>query len=96
MTTDALAWVALLVDGRLVRGEGNAEVWALARDAGWAEGTARRNELRLVEAHRPDVEARLDRVWPTWRGDLEALAAAGLSPTRAGWQALQDMRRRDR
>lgn len=96
MTADALAWMALLVDGRLVRGEGNREVWTLARDAGWAEVTARRGEVRLVEAHRLDVEARLDRVWPQWRGDLEALVAAGLSPTRAGWQALQDKQRRDR
>ncbi len=96
MTADALAWMALLVDGRIVRGQGNADVWTLARDAGWVEATGRRDELRLVEPHRLDVEARLDRLWPHWRVDLEALMAAGLSPTRRGWQALQEKQRRDR
>jgi len=91
-----LAWLALLTEGRLSCGAANREVWTLAKDAGWAQVTTRSGELRLVEAHRGDVEARLDHEWPSWREDLRALTAAGLGVNRVGWQALQDNRRRAR
>ncbi|MDP2314843.1 MAG: hypothetical protein Q8P41_18220 [Pseudomonadota bacterium] len=91
---EALAWLELLEEGRLVRNQGNTDTWDLAHEAGWAEVTRRRGELVLREDHRAAVEARLDRLWPDWREGAAALRTAGERYTPAGWRRLSDARRR--
>lgn len=89
MTPDALGWLRLLVSGTLDGGP-------VAREAvlaGWARATRRRDRVALVEAHRGDIEVRLDHTWPGWREAAERFERAGLVPGVSTWRSLS---RRDR
>jgi hypothetical protein len=59
----------------------------------WTRRTSRRDEIELVPQYKDTLIELLNRVWPDWRLDGEALAARGLGPTPAEWRRLQDLLR---
>jgi hypothetical protein len=59
----------------------------------WTRISSRRDELLLDIERSGPIRELLDRVWPQWREQAEALREAGLEPTPNGWRELQDRRR---
>ena len=88
---DRLALLELLETGSLHRRSGQAEAWTLLAELPWIRRTGRRDEIELIAQHKDTVIELLNRVWPHWMSEREALVAKGLSPTLAGWRRLQDL-----
>jgi len=86
----------LLRTGELPRRADQSAAWQELTILGFARRTGRQKVLALDPSHRQDVEALLDRCWPTWRETLEALEQASLPPTPAGLRDLQARERRQR
>lgn len=93
---DRLALLELIEIGRLRRRAGQEKAWRLLEELSWTRRTGRREELELIPEHKGTLVELLDRIWPSWKIEREALADRGLSPTPAGWRRLQDMRRAER
>ncbi len=90
---DRLALLELLELGRLRRRKGQGEAWTLLEELPWTRRTGRRDEIELVPEHKDTLVELLDRRWPGWRLELQALADRGLGPTPADWRRLQDLLR---
>ncbi|MFA4835524.1 MAG: Wadjet anti-phage system protein JetD domain-containing protein [Dehalococcoidia bacterium] len=90
---DRLALLELLESGQLRRRTGQNEAWSLLDELPWTRRTGRRDEIELVPEHRHKLIELLDRVWPGWKLDNQALVARKLRPTPVGWRRLQDLLR---
>lgn len=90
---DRLALLELLEAGHLRRRTGQSEAWMLLAELPWTRRTGRRDEIELVAEHKEALTELLNRAWPGWKLESEALAARGLSPTPADWRRLQDLAR---
>lgn len=90
---DRLALLELLECGCLRRRSAQGEVWTILDQLPWTRRTGRRDEIELVPDGRTSITELLDRVWPSWQVDRQALAARQLNPTPADWRRLQDLLR---
>ena len=93
---ERLVLLELLVRGTLRRRRAQAAEFDVLAELPWTRTTGRRDEIALVEAHRPQLVALIDRVWVEWDGALADLTARGLPPTPEGWGEFEDMRRAER
>jgi hypothetical protein len=82
----------LLQQAAVTRNQSNRALLNWLQEVGWVVQGPRRNLLRLVPARRPEIEARLDLLWPQWRTDLQTLEREGLPQNPSG---LRQLRRRD-
>jgi len=87
------ALLELLNRGTLKRRRGQLQIWDALAEVPWTRLSSRRDELRIVEDRRGQIEEILDRDWPGWRELSAALAARSLPPTMDGLAALEDERR---
>lgn len=69
------------------------EVWMILDQLPWTRRTGRRDEISLVPEGQASIIELLDRVWPSWQADRQALAARQLNPTPADWRRLKDLLR---
>jgi hypothetical protein len=90
---DKLALLELLEAGRIRRRAAQSEAHAILAELPWTRRTGRRDELELIPERRDDLVELLDRVWPSWKPDSQALAALKFRPTPADWRRLQDVLR---
>ncbi len=90
---ERIALLELLTRGTLKRRRAQARALDALAELSWTRKTGRRDELGLVEEHRPSLVALIDRAWPDWPLALSELAARGLPPTPDGWARLLDARR---
>ena len=90
---DRLALLELLETGRVRQRKGQGEAWALLDELPWTRRTVRRSEIELVPEHKNAVIELLDRVWPCWKLERQALADRGLRPTPTDWRRLLDLLR---
>lgn len=90
---ERLVLLELLVRGTLKKRRVQTGPWEALAELPWVKRTGRRDELGLVEAHRGELVALLERIWPEWAEALAALTARGLAPTPEGWTALEDLMR---
>jgi hypothetical protein len=90
---ERLVLLELLVRGTLKKRRVQMGPWEALTELPWVKRTGRRDELGIVEAHRVELVALLDRIWPEWAEALAALTASGLPPTPEGWAALEDSMR---
>ena len=88
-----LALLELQSTGLLPRRKSQEEAHHWLEQLTWTRRTRRRGEIELVPERAGDLTALLDRVWPEWVEVRAELDDAGLPPTPAGWQALEDRRR---
>ncbi len=91
---DRLGALELLATGALCRRARQEAAFAWLAELPWTRAASRRDEITLVARHRPALVALLDRVWSDWREVQVALLEAGLDPTPAGHDRLQDLLRR--
>lgn len=92
-TDERLALLELLVSGALKKRRAQTAVFDVLAELPWTRVTGRRDEIGLVEEHRHELTALLERVWPEWGDALAELTARGLPPTPDGWGKLEDARR---
>lgn len=90
---ERLALLELWAAGTLKRRQTQSEAWDELARLPWTRRTSRRDELALVEGHREDLEALLDRAFPAWRHAIAELRGRGLSADLHGYRALADYRR---
>jgi len=90
---DRLALLELLERGRLRRRSSQVEVWTILDQLPWTRRTGRRDEIELVPDERTSITELLNRVWPSWQVERQALAARQLNPTPNDWRRLQDLLR---
>ena len=88
-----LALLELYVTGNLRQRAGQKEAWAELNGLRWTRRTSRRGWLELVPEHKPTVQNLLDRIWPGWQQEWQALTDAGLNPTPEDWRRWQDQLR---
>lgn len=88
-----LALIELWATGSLKRRQAQSDAWDELARLPWARRTSRRDELALVEGHRGDIEALLDRAFPDWRETVADLRSRGLPEDLHGYRALAEERR---
>jgi hypothetical protein len=81
---DRLALLELVECGRLRRRKQQDDAWTLLEALPWTRISSRRDELLLDIERSGPIRELLDRVWPRWREQAEALRAAELEPTPNG------------
>jgi hypothetical protein len=88
-----LALLELHETGELRWRKAQDDAFAFLSQLPWTRAAPRHKVCRLAPEHRDDVRRLLDRVWPGWTAEAEALQDAGLPPTPDGHARLADLRR---